>query len=146
MIKEVSIAVVAYLFGAFWIITAAPFFTLPVEGSKMAVSDNLTEIEQIVQSVHDSHPYVNGSYTCFNYTLDTIALLNSSGYEAYYIYGQLQHPTPGNGAHAWVRACLSPDRCRDFDVTGGNQPPNPSLYNRTLRFPILPSGKPGTSF
>ena len=81
------------------------------------------EISEIIQSVHDNHDCVNGSYVCSNYTIDAIQQienLNQSEINTYYVSGIIDQ----DKSHAFVRVC------RDYDVTSGVQSPDYTKYTK----------------
>jgi hypothetical protein len=129
MIKEVILVITGYLFCAVWMIAATPFFTQPLESPKMAVSDNLTEVEQIILNIHNAHNYT-ANYTCHNYTIDSVNALKSKGFNATYIYGKSGFNE--SQAHAWVRVCNNGNNygwCTDYDVTAGIKRPTYTVYS-----------------
>jgi len=88
--------------------------------------DNATEIEKIIQKVHNAHDYVkteNYTYVCSNYTIDAIKEienLNKSNIHAYYV---IAHRKDEEIGHAWVRVC------QDYDVTVGLMKPDYERYD-----------------
>ena len=90
-----------------------------------ADADGFTEIENIIQQVHDAHDYVisdNYMYVCANYTMDAmkeIKKLNKPDIHTYYISAGLINSTD---RHAWIRVC------RDYDVTSGVYVPDYDMF------------------